>query len=254
MDEGKAFIRDDATTAFSAHRGWLVPPALFLPLTSFEMTPMNGSINLADLGRRVRAARMARRLTLDEVVSRADFTVSWLSKLENGQLTPSLEGLVKLADVLECGVDDLVEGLSTPPRHVVVKSGHGRAEPPRNGKPQSTIEHLADQWRGRAMQPTILHLAAGDRKPIAESHDGQRFLFVLDGDVRVDYGDEVIMLKPGDAIYFDATIPHGVVATGRTKAKVLSVAHEPHGASSRNGGPRAGRRRNGTARAKPPRA
>ncbi|MFM7292238.1 MAG: helix-turn-helix domain-containing protein, partial [Planctomycetia bacterium] len=46
-------------------------------------------LNLADLGRRVRAVRLARRLTLDEVVSRANFTVSWLSKLENGQLTPS---------------------------------------------------------------------------------------------------------------------------------------------------------------------
>ena len=69
---------------------------------------MNATVNLADLGRRARAARLARRLTLEEVVSRADFTVSWLSKLENGQLTPSLEGLVKLADVLECGVDDLV--------------------------------------------------------------------------------------------------------------------------------------------------
>ena len=196
---------------------------------------MNGSVNLADLGRRVRAARLARRLTLEEVVSRADFTVSWLSKLENGQLTPSLEGLVKLADVLECGVDDLVEGLSTPPRHVVVRAGNGRVESSRNGKPAVAIEHLADQWRGRTMQPTIAHLPAGDRKPMLKSHDGQQFLLVLDGDIRFDYGDEVVLLAPGDSVYFDATIPHGVAARGKEKASVLTVSHEPHGVGSRNG-------------------
>lgn len=207
---------------------------------------MNVSVNLADLGRRVRAARLARRLTLEEVVSRADFTVSWLSKLENGQLTPSLEGLVKLADVLECGVDELVEGLSIPPRHVVVKRGHGRIEQARSGKSSTAIEHLADQWRGRAMQPTILYLDGTDRRGAAESHDGQRFLFVLEGDIRVDYGDEVIMLGVGDSIYLDATIPHGVGVAGKGKARVLSVAYEPHGVGSRGDGSR----RNGAPRRK----
>jgi transcriptional regulator with XRE-family HTH domain len=195
---------------------------------------MNGSVNLADLGRRVRAARLARRLTLEEVVSRADFTVSWLSKVENGQLTPSLEGLVKLADVLECGVDDLVEGLSTPPRHVVVKGGHGRAETVRSAKSPTTIEHLADQWRGRAMQPTIIHLGGASRPAVMDSHDGERFLFVLEGDVRFEYGDEVIMLGPGDSIYVDATIPHGLSSRGKGKARILSVAHEPHALRSRD--------------------
>ena len=205
---------------------------------------MNGSVNIADLGRRVRAARLARRLTLEEVVSRADFTISWLSKLENGQLTPSLEGLVKLAEVLECGVDDLVEGLSTPPRHVVTKSGQGRMEPPRNGKTAAAIEHLADQWRGRAMQPTILHVPASDRRHATESHDGQRFLLVLEGEVRFEYGDEVIMLGTEDSIYIDATIPHAIAAAGRSKARLMSVSYEPHAAGRRNGVTKNGGRRN----------
>jgi len=86
---------------------------------------MSPTLNLTDLGRRVRAARLAHRLTLEEVVSRTGFTVSWLSKLENGQLTPSLDGLFKLSQALECGVDELVEGLSVPPQFVVVKRGSG---------------------------------------------------------------------------------------------------------------------------------
>jgi transcriptional regulator with XRE-family HTH domain len=202
---------------------------------SGDSQQMNGSINLADLGRRARAMRLARRLTLEEVVTRASFTVSWLSKLENGQLTPSLEGLVKLAGVLECGVEDLVEGLSTPPRHVVVKAGHGRVKTGRNGKSAAVIEHLADTWRGRTMRPTIVHLPMSERTPTPKSLNGQQFLFVLEGDVRFDYADDVILLAPGDSVYFDATIPHRLVSRGKSKARVLTVALEPNGDGGQNG-------------------
>jgi transcriptional regulator with XRE-family HTH domain len=121
---------------------------------------MTNAVNLSDLGRRVRAARLARRLTLEEVVSRANFTVSWLSKLENGQLTPSLDGLVRLAEVLECGVDTLVQGLSVPPQYVVVKQGEGRSEPSRDSRNGYVTESLADQWRDRAMNPAIARSTA----------------------------------------------------------------------------------------------
>lgn len=197
---------------------------------------MNHALNLADLGRRIRAARMARRMTLEEVVSRTDFTVSWLSKLENGLLAPSLEGLVKLADVLECGVDVLVEGLSVPPRHVVVKHGQGRRAATGDGKSSLAVEHLADQWRGRTMDPTILHLAGSVGRQGRESRDGQRFLLVLEGEVKLDYGDESIVLADGDSIYFDATIPHSIAAAGRTRARVLSVASDKNAFPVPNGG------------------
>mgnify|MGYP001545766899 FL=1 len=196
---------------------------------------MPSSINLANLGRRVRAARLARRLTLEAVVARTGFTVSWLSKLENGQLSPSLEGLVGLAETLGCGVDTLVDGLTVPPRHIVVRAGNGRAEPgqkqtpSRNGRGRGTagkVEHLADGWHGASMQPQVLHLGNGDRRG-AESKDGERFLMVLDGRARLEYGDDAIALEPGDSIYFDASIPHTIIAVGRTAARLLSVTQLP---------------------------
>jgi transcriptional regulator with XRE-family HTH domain len=185
---------------------------------------MNHTVNLSDLGRRVRAARLARRLTLEEVVSRTDFTVSWLSKLENGLLAPSLDGLVRLAAVLECGVDSLVEGLSIPPQYVVVKRGNGTLVPARGG---IVREALADQWRDRQMHPVILHVSGGGSRKQPDSHDGERFLLVLEGEVRVTYGDEQIQLASGDSIYIHAAIPHTIAAAGRGGAKVLSVAYDP---------------------------
>ena len=198
---------------------------------------MNHTVNLADLGRRVRSARLARRLTLEEVVSRTSFTVSWLSKLENGLLAPSLEGLVRLAEVLECGVDSLVEGLSIPPQYVVVKRGSGMTVPGRGG---IVRESLADQWRNRRMHPVILHVSGNGSRRQPESHDGERFLLVLEGSVKVAYGDEQIQLAPGDSLYIHAAIPHAIAPAGRGTAKVLSVAYDP--AADEQSGPRRSRR------------
>jgi len=188
---------------------------------------MTTSVNLSDLGRRVRAARLARRLTLEEVVSRANFTVSWLSKLENGQLTPSLDGLVKLAEVLECGVDSLVQGLSVPPQYVVVKQGEGRTEPARDSRSGYATESLADQWRDRAMNPMIVHLSGVGNRHHPDNHDGERFLLVLEGEVKLEYGDELIHLDRGDSVYIYAAIPHVLAPAGRGTAKVLSVSYDP---------------------------
>lgn len=186
---------------------------------------MTSPINLADLGRRIRAARLSRRLTLEEVVSRTEFTISWLSKLENGLLAPSLEGLVRLAEVLECGVEHLVAGLSVAPKFVVDRAGEGWKPSGRQGL---AVEHLATAWRQRAMAPAVLHLTGtGNRKP-PETFEGERFLHIVEGEAKLAYGDEVIVLAAGDSIYIDASLPHALTPSGRGSARVLSVVFEPN--------------------------
>lgn len=188
---------------------------------------MTFPLNLVDLGRRIRASRTARRLTLEEVVSRTDFTVSWLSKVENGLLAPSLEGLVRLAEVLECSVEHLVAGLSVPPRVVVNRRNTGHPPAGRDGRTGVVVERLAEAWRERAMEPAILHITAAGQRKTVDHHDGERFLHVIEGEVMVGYGDESILLGPGDSIYLDASLPHTLTTTTRPAARVLSVSFQP---------------------------
>ena len=54
----------------------------------------------------------------------------------------------------------------------------------------------------------------------------ERFLMVLEGDVKITYGDDLIHLAPGDSLYLCATVPHAITAAGRGPAKVLSVSCE----------------------------
>ena len=214
------------------------------------MTP---SINLADLGRRIRAARLGRRLTLEEVVSRTDFTVSWLSKLENGLLAPSLEGLVRLAEVLECGIEHLVAGLSVAPRFAVDRAGEGWRSASRQGL---TVEHLSTSWRQRAMAPAVLHLTGTGNRKLPETFAGERFLHVVDGEVKVSYGEELILLAKGDSIYIDAAVPHSLVPASRGSARLLSVVFEPnrngHADGHADGKPRAAAGRSRRTRAGDP--
>lgn len=184
--------------------------------------------NLAELGRRVRAARVARRLTLEEVIRRTNFTVSWLSKVENGLLSPSLEGLVRIAEAVECPLESLVAGLQSHPRFVVVKQGDGVRAASRNGRGLAS-ELLAERWAGRAMRPAILHLTGPGNRRQPESHAGERFFLVLEGEVRFSYGEDVVQLGPGDSIYIDAVIPHSLAPAAGARsqaARVLCVAHE----------------------------
>ena len=174
-------------------------------------------------------------MTLEDVVSRTEFTVSWLSKLENGQLSPSLEGLVRLADVLECGVDSLVAGLSIPPQFVVVKRGCGRIDQRRSGGGGIVTECLADQWRDRAMDPAILQVSATGNRRHPDNHDGERFLFVLEGTVTAAYGDQDIELATGDSMYIYAAIPHTLSASGKGPARVLSVSYDQPQVDRRTG-------------------
>lgn len=198
---------------------------------------MTNGVNTVELGRKAKTLRQTRGMTLEDVVTRTEFTVSWLSKLENGLLTPSLEGLVRLAEVLDCGVEDLVDGLLVRPKLAITRNGNGRVDEAKTPRASHDVEHLTEAWRGRSMETTVLHLRKGrcDAPPTHEP--GERFLHVLDGQVRLVYGDQSEKLFEGDSVYLDARVPHTLHGDARRRARVLSVLirqNDTNGASSRH--------------------
>jgi transcriptional regulator with XRE-family HTH domain len=206
---------------------------------------MNNGVNIVDLGRKAKALRQLRGLTLEDVVTRTEFTISWLSKLENGLLTPSLDGLVRLAQVLECGVEDLVDGLVSRPQLVVTRNGNGRRDEPKGGTNGHAIEHLSEAWRGREMETTVLHLPRGSGKAVPMSNAGERFLHVLEGQMLLIYGETSEKLAEGDSAYIDARVPHMLHGDTRRRSRVLSVLIRQPGNAPRSnkaqGRDRAGR-------------
>ena len=178
-----------------------------------------------DLGLRVRDLRKARGWTLEQAAVQAGLARSTLSKIENGQMSPTYEALKKLAEGLSISVPQLF----TPPvqaqaggRLAVTRSGEGQAHA------TTTYEHelLAGALTRKRMLPYRARIRARRMEEFDGwvRHDGEEFLYVLTGVVRL-YSEfwEPVDLRRGDSAYYDATMGHNVVSVSEEDATILWV-------------------------------
>jgi len=178
-----------------------------------------------DLGARVRELRKARGWTLEQAARQAGLARSTLSKIENGQMSPTYEALKKLAQGLEISVPQLF----TPPvreraggRIALTRSGEGAP------KATATYEHelLAEQLSQKRMLPYRARIRARRIEEFCGwvRHDGEEFLYVLTGVVRL-YTEfyEPVEMRRGDSAYYDSTMGHNVISLSAEDATILWV-------------------------------
>jgi transcriptional regulator with XRE-family HTH domain len=180
-------------------------------------------MNLVELAQRIKTFRLDKRLTLEEVASRTGLTRSWLSKVENFRVTPSLPALGAIAEALGCTVARLVEGLDKKPELVLTRSGEGQKLYRDHPQSKAVYESLAHQHTGRKMDPFLLKIPPNDCHRDLLPHEGEEFLLVLSGRVDFEYDQQTYSLHKGDSLYFDATIKHRVVNRHAASAKLLCV-------------------------------
>jgi transcriptional regulator with XRE-family HTH domain len=181
-----------------------------------------------DLGARVRGLRKSRGWTLEQAAKQAGLARSTLSKIENGQMSPTYDALKKLAVGLEISVPQLF----TPPlegrasgRMVVTVSGEGQAHP------TATYEHelLAQGLTRKAMLPYRARVRARsfDEFEGWVRHDGEEFLYVLTGAVRLlTEFYEPVEMRRGDSAYYDASMGHNVISVSQEDATILWVTSQ----------------------------
>ena len=180
-------------------------------------------MNLIELAQRIKTRRREMNLTLEQVASRTSLTRSVLSKVENFRVTPSLPALGKIAQALGTTVSELTEGLSQRPQLVFVKRGNGihvERDEPESGM---TYESLAHDRYCKVMDPLLINVPAGKARQAALAHEGEEFLYLLEGNIDFEYETEVYHMVAGDCVYFDAQLAHRIVNHGPTNAKVLCI-------------------------------
>lgn len=180
-------------------------------------------MNLLELSQRIKRLRRDRGMTLEQAADKMGLTRSWLSKVENFRVTPSLPALGKIAETFDVSIAELVEGLNRKPEFILVR--HDEREPFERDQHDTHIvyESLAHKRSNRMMDPVIIHLPAGEGKPEPLPHEGEEFLIVIKGKVQFDYNGEVHDLDLGDSIYFEATLPHRLCNPHDESAEVLCV-------------------------------
>ncbi len=131
-------------------------------LTGALISPLSvDRMNLVELAQRIRKHRLEKRLTLEDVASRSGLTRSWLSKVENFRITPSLPALAQIASALGVTVAELVQGLDAKPTLIKVTKDE-RLVVERDQSPTNTTvyESLAHKRPHRSMDPFLLTIPA----------------------------------------------------------------------------------------------
>lgn len=181
-------------------------------------------MNLVELAQRIKMRRLDQRLTIEEVAAQAGLTRSWLSKVENFRVTPSLPALAKIANVLELSVAELVAGLDEKPKLVVIRQDERKVvQRDKSPKNKAIYESLAHSPMDRNMDPFLITIPGGVSRERALAHEGEEFLHVQSGSVQFEYDEEIVSLRVGDSLYFDATIPHRLINPNKRPAQVLCV-------------------------------
>jgi transcriptional regulator with XRE-family HTH domain len=179
------------------------------------------------VGKRIKAVRERKGLSLKELADLTGFSTALLSQVENHLVSPSLGTMIKLANALAVRVGDFLGETMGEPFTIVRKnerkkiSRFASKEGVRYGY---SYESLGFEKKDRHMEPFIVTLEPATVKTSKTSvHEGEEFIFVLEGEMEVILGSHTDVLYPGDSIYYDSTIPHRVQCHQDRVTKILAV-------------------------------
>ena len=181
-----------------------------------------------NVGARVREVRESRGLTLNDISQRTAIPVDILDQIEDGTVAPPLGTVIRLAKALEMKMGYFISGEEDRPYTIVRRKDRKVVSryDSRKGKHYGyEYESLAPHKKDRHMEPFLVTLEPAETEEERSTHDGQEFIFVLDGEMEVRLGKEVHILEPGDAIYYDSTVPHLVKCHGEKPTRILAVLY-----------------------------
>ena len=182
---------------------------------------------IGDIGERIRKLREEKGLSLDELSSLTGFEVAFLSSLEKNEAQPQLGTVIKLSKALDSAFGRLVSSVGDKLYSITRKDERRTVSrsTSQTGKEQVYIyKSLAPDVKGRHMEALMVQLEEVPEKDVSV-HEGEEFIFVLDGVVLLEIGEDSFELEPGDTAYYLSTTPHHIAAKSG-KATILAVLYE----------------------------
>lgn len=182
------------------------------------------------IGNRIRRMREAQALSPEQLSSLTGVAAEKLAAFESGHAIPSVGVVIKLARVLGSRTDGILHGGDAMPHPIIVcrardaGGAEGQADTDQGyryrslGRPGSP---------GQGMEPLLITFDPGQPEIPPISHDGQEFVYVLEGKVDLLFDGERHTLGPGDSVYIDATRPHLFRTHGKEPSRAVGVVWSP---------------------------
>jgi transcriptional regulator with XRE-family HTH domain len=185
------------------------------------------------VGERISNIRQLKDISREELADRCQFTLEVLTKIEEDAVIPSLGHLIKISRVLGVRLGTFLDdsdqlgpvisrkGVSKPSASFSNKNSEARVN--------LDFHALASDKSGRHMEPLIVQINPSERRDfLLSSHEGEEFIYVLEGEVEIAYGKENHTLQAGDSIYYDSVVEHHIHTNAEKPATILAVVYAPY--------------------------
>lgn len=184
------------------------------------------------IGREVRAFRQQAAMTVADLSKRTGLSIGMLSKIENGNTSPSLSTLQSLSHALSVPLTSFFRRFEDVHEAVHTKAGEGveiERRGTRAGHQYKLLGHIGANSSGVQVEPYLITLTSESDIFPTFQHEGIEMLYMLEGAVDYRHGRNVYPLTPGDTLFFDADAPHGPEVLRTLPARYLSIICYPQG-------------------------
>jgi len=193
---------------------------------------MNKNVSV---GSRVRSIREAKNLSVEQVAERSGLTLEQVNNIEVNDKLPSLAPLIKIARALGVRLGTFLDDMDNLGpvicRQEDLEKSISFSSENANSHNNLSFFSLAQAKTGRHMEPFLIDIeSASINGYLLSSHEGEEFLYVLEGAVEITYGKETYTISKGESIYYDSIVEHNVHAANASKAskaKILAVVYTP---------------------------
>ena len=184
------------------------------------------------IGRELRAFRKQKGLTVAELAAQTGLSIGMLSKIENGNTSPSLTTLQTLAHALSVPLTAFFRRYEEHREAVHTRAGEGveiERAGTRAGHQYNLLGHIGANASGVMVEPYLITLSSASDIFPAFQHGGIETIYMLEGELLYRHSDRLYHLRPGDTLFFDADAPHGPEGLERLPARYLSIIAYPQG-------------------------
>ena len=183
----------------------------------------------SEIGKRIKAFRINKRITLEQLAGQTGFTKGYLSRIEKSEKSPPVSTLGIIARAFDITISTLLGEENHYTSLSIVK----KKERPLIARDGSAFgysyEAIAHKFPNKKMEPFILTLPVNLKKKSIFQHEGQEILFVLEGRMKFFHGNQEYIVEKGDCLYFDSSFPHFGESLGRKEVKCFMVIYTPAG-------------------------
>jgi transcriptional regulator with XRE-family HTH domain len=177
------------------------------------------------VGERIKKLREAQDMTLAEVCKLTGIDEEQLAAYEEGSAVPAIGAVIQLSRVLGSKMEGLLHGGGTVSEHLTIcRSGDSLAGEQGDTEQSYAYSSLTRPGTaGHMMEPFLLSFDPQVAPGVPITHDGQEFVYIVEGAVELLYDGRTYRLEQGDSAYLDSSRPHTFHGLGDRAAKMLAV-------------------------------